>query len=394
MALTPVVSFALAASLLGLVVPCGASEWQATAEDAEASLIAELSGLVRTGQPHRLEAALRPIYEASPKGALGGLEPEAARAALRRFFMQRPGWSLNTGSEAWVPAHLQKLLEERADGRRLGLRELSALAASLEELTRREATAVLEQSYRSAGLPLLGRSERGRVIQALRLYGAAYLGGQASEWLDRLEEEQWKAGESHDGKLSFQEASSAVLAIERQFSRFKGQECSGLQATAADSHCLNVSSLYSLCCRGSGEEPAPPRSPAPSVWAEAWAEFPELWIFSEACLLLSALVAFAGRLSGPARTEGTVAPKEVAVGTVAAEPKTPVEDDDAAKPAQAPARQSSFLVSSLALCFLCPVAVAVDILDVSIIAPALTAGLALLAVARLAPRQPAEAKKV
>jgi len=394
MAFGSVASLSMAAGLLALTSPCDASVWQAKTEDVEMSLIAELSVLVHTGQPHRLEAALRPIYSSLPKSAQGSLEPDVVRSALHRLFLQRPGWSVKglepgSSAESWVPAYLLKLLEDRAGERGLGLRELAALAASLEDLARKEATARLEWSYQAVGLPLAGRADRARVMSALRMYAEGYVSGNASDteassrqkWLERLAADHWKAGGSDDGKLSFQDAGASVLLIERQLSRFKSQECSGLKSAASPSDCLDVSSLYSLCCPSDAEG-----TPEPSVWAAAWTEFPCQWAFSFTCFLLTALVHVSRWLRGcssqDASMDSAVKPEAGATESVA----TPEE--------ASPPQQTGLLGICVALCGLCAAAVAMDLLDIAVIAPALAAGLVLLGAARLAAKQPVKAKKV
>mmetsp|Transcript_69509 Transcript_69509/g.214859 ORF Transcript_69509/g.214859 Transcript_69509/m.214859 type:complete len:207 (+) Transcript_69509:100-720(+) len=148
MASTSAASLLLAAGLLGLAAPCRAGGWQATAEDVETSLIGELAGVLRSGGPHRLEPALRPVYDAARKDALGNLEPEVALSALGRAFTERAGWSVK-GLEAGgapgfsAPARLQQLLAERMGGQGFGLRELAVLAGSLEDLARKEVEARL-----------------------------------------------------------------------------------------------------------------------------------------------------------------------------------------------------------------------------------------------------------
>mmetsp|Transcript_101262 Transcript_101262/g.246249 ORF Transcript_101262/g.246249 Transcript_101262/m.246249 type:complete len:404 (-) Transcript_101262:82-1293(-) len=403
MAFGSVASLSMAAGLLALTSPCDASVWQAKTEDVEMSLIAELSVLVHTGQPHRLEAALRPIYSSLPKSAQGSLEPDVVRSALHRLFLQRPGWSVKglepgSSAESWVPAYLLKLLEDRAGERGLGLRELAALAASLEDLARKEATARLEWSYQAVGLPLAGRADRARVMSALRMYAEGYVSGNASDteassrqkWLERLAADHWKAGGSDDGKLSFQDAGASVLLIERQLSRFKSQECSSVEPAVAQSRCLDVSSLYSLCCRSGAEGPTTV-APEPSVWVAAWTDYPGLWIFSLVCFLLTAVLNLCRWLCGHPSAEGPAQSEEES--TDHAKSEDVAKPQDVAKPEEE-TTPTGLLGTCVALCLVCAVAVAVDLLDITVIAPALAVGLALLAAARLAPRQHVKAKKV
>jgi len=376
--------FMLAGLCFGRAVQ-GAGVWQATAEDVETSLITELAGLVRTGQPHRFEAALGPIHASLPRNAHGNLAPAEVRSALGQLFAKRPGWTLKgtrPGEEAWVLTHLQKLMGDRLGGRGVGLRELAALAASLEGLARKEATARLRAAYEASGLALTGRSSRTEVLRALRLYAEAYLGSNVSastaSWMQRWEAEQWSA---EGGELSFLDAGSLVLAMEHQFSRFKLRECSSLEPSATEARCLDVSSLYSLCCHST---PAP----EPSVWAAAFADFPELWAFSAACFLLAAAVAAGSRLF---RQHATEEPNEV---DVAAEGSEEAEaNDDVAKPEKAASsQQGGVLCTCAVLGLVCAAAAPADLLDVSVLAPASGVGLLLLAAARLAPKQP-KAKK-
>lgn len=116
-----------------------------------------------------IEAVLRPMYEALPKVRNGGLSHSGVRYALHRFFMQRHQWfvrgldpssdhivkaqkvHLSIKGAPVIPTILQKTMEQKHVGTGLNLKEMSVLAAAIEDLANREVHDRLQMAYEVLG---------------------------------------------------------------------------------------------------------------------------------------------------------------------------------------------------------------------------------------------------
>eukprot|EP00928_Gymnodinium_smaydae_P095447 TRINITY_DN820_c0_g1_i3.p1 TRINITY_DN820_c0_g1~~TRINITY_DN820_c0_g1_i3.p1 ORF type:complete len:593 (-),score=119.95 TRINITY_DN820_c0_g1_i3:53-1684(-) len=120
-----------------------------------------------------MEKSMSSMFQALPKDATGGLKHDVVRYALHRFFMQRRAWyirGLDPQSEKAVrasdtidgvkfdftnlhnehptlPTILQSSLERQHADIGLGLKEVAAVAASLEDLAHKEALSRLDLAY-------------------------------------------------------------------------------------------------------------------------------------------------------------------------------------------------------------------------------------------------------
>lgn len=362
---------ALVASILSMGAFNGHSQcfaWQPTAADVENTLIQELSLLATSGQPHRLEQSLKPLFDGQAKNAHGNLAPAEARSALRAAFLQQAGWGLR----AELPDRLAAQLEQRTGGKGLGLRELAVLGSSIESLVRAESTQRLAASYEALNLSTKGSASRADALSALTHYAKAYLGESPSSaaWLQRLDK-QGAAWKPSGAEVAFADAVAATAGLERALSAMKSQDCQ----TEGPS-CLDVSGIYELCCRENAAS-------EPSVLAAAMADYPKTWAASLAALALTAVLQVLLHFFGQNAADAS---EEKVEGEKAAAESTEKEQVAAGRPQPWGA--------ILALGLLCAAAVALDLLDAHIIAPALVAGLALLLAARFAPAQKKPAKKV
>eukprot|EP00929_Paragymnodinium_shiwhaense_P078920 TRINITY_DN4095_c0_g1_i2.p1 TRINITY_DN4095_c0_g1~~TRINITY_DN4095_c0_g1_i2.p1 ORF type:complete len:514 (-),score=128.68 TRINITY_DN4095_c0_g1_i2:246-1787(-) len=107
------------------------------------------------------------MYKALPKDADGRLSHPVVRYALHRLMVLEHGWYIEglepdggyrnattplKDLEGWVPSYFQWALEKKLGGSSgLTLRELAVMAASLEDLSRREATDLLKGVYKFWG---------------------------------------------------------------------------------------------------------------------------------------------------------------------------------------------------------------------------------------------------
>lgn len=167
---------------------------QATVEQV---LLAELSSFGKSWQLGEFEEQLRPTFEALPKNARGKLEPAAVRYSLHRFFVATRGWyvkGLLPGSSAWnasaspavvmqdrVPSYIQSIFEQRLHGEGLGLPELAAFAATIQDFVHAEALGVLKTVYEQLELPIDGSLSPKQRDQAVKMYMASYLFGSGEE---------------------------------------------------------------------------------------------------------------------------------------------------------------------------------------------------------------------
>jgi len=159
-----------------------------SASDAQASLASELASVLDPAHLSRLDelqAELQPTFDAMPKedGLLGH---QAVRYVLHRLFVERHSWYVR-GLEPtdedkpvyldsdWVPTYLQNMLEERLHGRGVNLEELTALAASIEDLVHKEALENMERVYKMHELPLTGGATSAQVHSAVATYMMFYL---------------------------------------------------------------------------------------------------------------------------------------------------------------------------------------------------------------------------
>jgi len=131
-----------------------------------------------TGRQHRdlaesrtfsLEEAMRPMFKAVPKNALGNIDAATLRYVLHRLFVQRHGWfvrGLHTEGESWNSSsptavfqehageHVQKLFDGHLDSRGFSLRQAAVFAATLESFVHMETMERLEAAFVTSELPV------------------------------------------------------------------------------------------------------------------------------------------------------------------------------------------------------------------------------------------------
>merc|ERR1719148_206006 len=137
------------------------------------------------GRLEKIEEELLGIYSALPKRAGGFLGHATVRYALHRFFIEKHGWFFRglepTGTagnsssptellKARVPAYIQSLMEEQLDGRGFTLRELTVLAATLEDLARNEAVDRLKAAYDALEMSQDVRQPEAKLDEALDVF--------------------------------------------------------------------------------------------------------------------------------------------------------------------------------------------------------------------------------
>eukprot|EP00929_Paragymnodinium_shiwhaense_P017920 TRINITY_DN12779_c0_g1_i1.p1 TRINITY_DN12779_c0_g1~~TRINITY_DN12779_c0_g1_i1.p1 ORF type:complete len:527 (-),score=154.12 TRINITY_DN12779_c0_g1_i1:114-1694(-) len=187
------------------------------AQDVDNDLVAELvkarqvadsvsSGAAPTDQASarllKLEQDAQPLFTALPKNTYGKLSHKAVRYALHRLLSKEHRWyvkglepdgnsstPLSSLSE-WVPSHLQHLLEEGTHGQGLGVSELAALAATLEDAVHREAVGRLEALYRIHGYPVADPVNLTMADLLAESFFVVYEKG--GNWTAKTSEEVWR----------------------------------------------------------------------------------------------------------------------------------------------------------------------------------------------------------
>jgi len=159
-------------------------------EDVDRSIMTEFSGNMSLERIQHLERKLQVVYTAVPKNEHGRLSHQVVRYVLHRFFVQQHGWYIR-GLEPnglaqdpakpalplkdWLAGHVLERFEERAGPRGVGLGDLAALAAALEDLIQQEASKEMEEVYKTLGFSVAGRLSEKDADEAIHAYLMIYL---------------------------------------------------------------------------------------------------------------------------------------------------------------------------------------------------------------------------
>jgi len=256
-----------------------AEEERISEAEVEATLLSEIENAFGEGaassRVKQLEAILGSIYAASPKNEQGYLDHATVRYALHRLFVQRHGWVVK-GLDAsggyrkatsgagllkeQVPAYIHHLFEKRLGGRGFGLRELAALAATIEHLIHSEVIQRLGHAFNVLNyLPTSVMSER-EADDVLETYMMIYVlrlePTMAAEevlqlksvmpkiypaWEDTKEfihkvrgnvtKSQASAEQQASGEMDFALLAHAAETLGEQFGSFQDQECQQMKAS-------------------------------------------------------------------------------------------------------------------------------------------------------------------
>jgi len=137
-------------------------------EDLEKDFLEELANstsasIATKSRILTLESTLRQTFTVVPKGGDGTMSQSVVRYVLHRFFVRKHGWfirglepgsetikaesNVRSNSQEWIPSYLLNFLEHTIAGRGVNLRELAVLAATMEDLVRREELGHLHKAY-------------------------------------------------------------------------------------------------------------------------------------------------------------------------------------------------------------------------------------------------------
>jgi hypothetical protein len=174
-----------------------------------------------------------------------GLEPTAAAA--------------NASNKEWVPSFLQSRLERDIGARGIGLGELAALAASLEDIVADETTSRLKEAAALLGLNISERIPKDAAVRTVTIFYTDFLGAidirQMSDltphevWQQSADERESYAGWADaeqwlydmieptiSGKEAFslEEVVRAAVRIEENYHQLNDVECRDLKRTMQD----------------------------------------------------------------------------------------------------------------------------------------------------------------
>eukprot|EP00928_Gymnodinium_smaydae_P008960 TRINITY_DN13308_c0_g1_i1.p1 TRINITY_DN13308_c0_g1~~TRINITY_DN13308_c0_g1_i1.p1 ORF type:complete len:573 (-),score=108.66 TRINITY_DN13308_c0_g1_i1:56-1774(-) len=243
------------------------------AEKLQRALAAEINNSLAdnragfaAGRTKQLEAQMAGLFAALPKNSRGGLGHAATNYAVHQWFVRQHQWYLRNDEtqdnlspgealRARVPQQLQALLELQRGELGLGLRELSALVATIEHLIDGDLVERLKAAYVAAGLSAdENTSDQDRVGDALLSLASGVVSladrsgfglvGEAAS-LDRQMVEEtypnWKDMEATvrdllmseamlDGVITFAEAVDVARQVSRMFGDFLKKACMNTKA--------------------------------------------------------------------------------------------------------------------------------------------------------------------
>jgi len=122
---------------------------------------------MNTPRMEQIKDALRPTFMALPKDNANGLDHKVARYALQRYFMVQHAWhikglALEPGSssdghlsavlKSKMPSLVLDVMDEQLAGKELGLHELAAIAALIEDLVHSDSIDLINFAYFVHGL--------------------------------------------------------------------------------------------------------------------------------------------------------------------------------------------------------------------------------------------------
>jgi len=222
-------------------------------------------------QLHEFEDELRTTFKALPKNRRGALEGSYARYALHRFFAQRYGWQvkgLEMGSSGWyansgvgvmgdrMPLNMRKLFEARLEVYGLVLRDLAALAVTIDSIFRSDVHDRLRVVYAAFNFDAVAVLDYDDALAVAHAYMATLIIGNPVEQLDSadvmvsnsafLMQERYdqisdlltrtmhQVGGEDLQKFDWELMTSWLLAFGKQLGHLENQECQSMKYQLLD----------------------------------------------------------------------------------------------------------------------------------------------------------------
>lgn len=172
---------------------------QALLAEMEAALGSEHPEMTRE-QIQELEKELEHTYKSLPKNMRGAIAAPSVRYALHRLFNQRYGWQikgLETSGGAWdsdsplvamddhVPPGMRDLFEKRLGDYGLNLHELAVLAATMEDMIRKDVIARMRIVYDAYYLDHSENHNRSTAGEVMYAYMGSLISGSSVEKLTK-----------------------------------------------------------------------------------------------------------------------------------------------------------------------------------------------------------------
>lgn len=220
---------------------------------------------------HEFEDELRTTFKALPKNNKGALEGSYARYALHRFFAQRYGWQvkgLEEGSGGWygnagvgvmgdrMPPNMRKFFEARLESHGLLLRDLAALAVSIDSMFRSDVHDRLRVVYAAFELESAAELDYDEAIAVAQAYMATLIIGNPVERLDSadvmvsnsaflmqqrydqisalLTRTMHQVGGEDPQKFDWELMASWLLTFGKQLGHVENQECQSMKYQLLD----------------------------------------------------------------------------------------------------------------------------------------------------------------
>eukprot|EP00933_Yihiella_yeosuensis_P050829 TRINITY_DN48631_c0_g1_i1.p1 TRINITY_DN48631_c0_g1~~TRINITY_DN48631_c0_g1_i1.p1 ORF type:complete len:634 (+),score=144.99 TRINITY_DN48631_c0_g1_i1:90-1991(+) len=240
-------------------------------KDVDKALQVELKGSQNKERIEAIESALRLIYDSLPKTTNDGrLGIQTVRYVLHRFFLNQRGWLIKglepQGNsweflpnetvkdwQGWVPSYLQQRFGAKDS---FDLKELVAMAATIEDLVRQEASRQLEEVYEVLGLDHGKPQNQTNVQEVLDMYLMIYVTSrnltiadpatqrkrleifsrkytgfkEVHQWLDEVEKHHKITGQD----VPFSTVEELVQEMGEQYPAFNDQECLDLKKVMID----------------------------------------------------------------------------------------------------------------------------------------------------------------
>jgi len=270
-------AFAAATLISAFVALCEASAFlrphaseepeQVTRDRVLEGLLSELSKHDDHALVQQLEAELRPMYDALPKGAHGELEPPTVRYALHRYFAQKRGWTmkgleLGGSSPNATSTGIAEIFGQSLVNSGTGLRRLALFASKLTDIVQKEAGRNLQNVYTALRLSSTSSVRKKDAESAFKGYLVMYLLGDSTDGLGRealvaaekdvvdmylawrsvklwskdlyqtlLFMQQSRRNPFIRDEVGFKHSSAMVQELGRRFGSFQNMECRGLKGT-------------------------------------------------------------------------------------------------------------------------------------------------------------------
>eukprot|EP00927_Polykrikos_kofoidii_P003434 TRINITY_DN11362_c0_g2_i2.p1 TRINITY_DN11362_c0_g2~~TRINITY_DN11362_c0_g2_i2.p1 ORF type:complete len:517 (-),score=105.56 TRINITY_DN11362_c0_g2_i2:79-1629(-) len=200
----------------------GASD--VSVEEADRQLEAEIDGKASAQRLAEFKELFLPLYNAMPKDARGHLNHGYVRYSLHRLLSKRRGWFAKglepdrdvknaSNLTEWVPSYLMHHLEAT---RGIGAQEVAAIAATIEDLVRKETIGRMKAIFEIHGFPLNSTFNATFADALIDTYALIYH-KKEGKWEANSSQDAWRRVQNfkHNYKSGWPKLSDFLRAIRR-----------------------------------------------------------------------------------------------------------------------------------------------------------------------------------